>query len=358
MDEDNERKDEDIPEEWVDKTKDDFFSDLLEMEDQLDEEAYERVEHAISLIDSKFYDDAIEVLRQAIGVYSQINRTEEIDAIRSKIDEVYVLKEEAFKEVDVQPEEVADDAGYNASILIEEANQLIEIDEFDEAIERYDEALRILNVTNNVSEIERVNGLIEECYDLKMTFLQKAKVEVAPVEPDVEEEEATLDEVEDEVEPISEEALKEQKLKDFEAEKQYDEEVSNYALELLGQASDLANQNQYDEAIQLYEESMTFFKEIGWVNEVQKVEATISQLNKQKEKYLGDLEKQRELKEKKIEEKEEKAAILEEKAAELEKQKELERMHKLRQAEAKKMEQKAFEMLISNMVDQAEKMAR
>ena len=60
MNENNEREDEENPEDWEDKTKDAFFTDLLEMEDQLDEEAYELVEHGISLIDQQFYDDAIE----------------------------------------------------------------------------------------------------------------------------------------------------------------------------------------------------------------------------------------------------------------------------------------------------------
>ena len=84
-----------------DPTKEAFFSDMSEMEGEIAEEAYELVEHALSLIDSQYYDDAIEILRQAIGLYSQINKEEEITAIRNKISELYILKEQAFREVEI-----------------------------------------------------------------------------------------------------------------------------------------------------------------------------------------------------------------------------------------------------------------
>ena len=72
-----------------DPTKEAFFQDLMEMEEDISDEAYELVEHALSLIDSKYYDDAIEVLRQAIGLYSQINAEEEIQAINKKKEKLH-----------------------------------------------------------------------------------------------------------------------------------------------------------------------------------------------------------------------------------------------------------------------------
>ena len=78
--------------EGPDPTKEAFFSDMGDMEQEISEEAYELVEHALSLIDSEYYDDAIEVLRQSMGLYSQINKDEEIKSgkkdssvIRNKI---------------------------------------------------------------------------------------------------------------------------------------------------------------------------------------------------------------------------------------------------------------------------------
>jgi len=98
----DERKEEDFNKEFdengFDPTKDAFFSDLMGMEEEVATEAYELVEHAIHLVDTKYFDDGIEVLRQAIGLYSQINRDDEIKAINEKISEVYILKEQAFRE--------------------------------------------------------------------------------------------------------------------------------------------------------------------------------------------------------------------------------------------------------------------
>ena len=105
-----EKKEEDFDQEFDDEelelTKDAFFSDLMGMEEEIAAEAYELVEHAINLIQTQYYDDSVEILRQAIGLYTQINRAEEIEAINDKISEVYILKERAFRELEVQPEKV------------------------------------------------------------------------------------------------------------------------------------------------------------------------------------------------------------------------------------------------------------
>ncbi|MHA1294681.1 MAG: hypothetical protein ACTSQJ_18750, partial [Promethearchaeota archaeon] len=87
MDDNNEQEKSigDYNEEEFDPTKEAFFSDLLEMEDEISNEAYELVEHALSLLASNYYDDAIEILKQAIGLYEQINSMEEVEAINQKI---------------------------------------------------------------------------------------------------------------------------------------------------------------------------------------------------------------------------------------------------------------------------------
>ena len=111
------QREEDFDENGFDPTKEAFFSDLMGMEEEIASEAYELLEHAINLIKSKYYDDAIEVLRQAIGVYAQINREEEINAINEKISEVYLLKEKDFREGDIETEkEVVEGEEIKASV--------------------------------------------------------------------------------------------------------------------------------------------------------------------------------------------------------------------------------------------------
>ena len=68
MDEKKEEEfDRDFDEDGFDPTKEAFFSGLLDMEEEIASEAYELVEHGIHLIESKFFDDAIEVLRFGMG---------------------------------------------------------------------------------------------------------------------------------------------------------------------------------------------------------------------------------------------------------------------------------------------------
>ena len=165
-----EDSDQEFTDEELDLTKDAFFTDLLGMEEEIANEAYELVEHAINLIESHYYDDSIEILRQAIGLYTQINREEEIKAINDKISEIYVLKEKAFREIEALPEREAklvdeteiieevkvkeeveemkaeSDLVSKADQLIVEAHELTSINKFEDALNKYDEAEKILEI--------------------------------------------------------------------------------------------------------------------------------------------------------------------------------------------------------------------
>ncbi|MHA2186068.1 MAG: hypothetical protein ACXAAI_13840, partial [Promethearchaeota archaeon] len=143
----SERKDEEFDENGFDPTKDAFFSDLMGMEEEIASEAYEMVAHAISLIESKYYDDGIEVLRQAIGMYTQINREDEIEAISDKIAEVYLLKEKQFRETETEPVEeeipivesepirevIKEDSLVDIEQLLKDGKQLLDSNNFEEA---------------------------------------------------------------------------------------------------------------------------------------------------------------------------------------------------------------------------------
>ena len=68
-----------------------------EQEQEIASEALELVKHGLSLLESQFYDDSIEILRQAIGLYAQINRVSEIEALNGKISEIYLVSDEYRK---------------------------------------------------------------------------------------------------------------------------------------------------------------------------------------------------------------------------------------------------------------------
>ena len=277
--------DQEFDDEELDLTKDAFFSDLIEMEEEIASEAYELVEHAINLIQSQYYDDSIEILRQAIGLYTQINRTEEIKAINDKISEVYLLKEEAFRQIKTKPEEkvelvddlertdevqvtkepevmeetkIEEDLISKANQLIVEAHELTNNNKFEDALDKYDEAEKFLEDIGNSDEIERLYILIEECYNKKAEFLRVIKKEESEESIELKEPPKKIEE-------------KEEKLTQFLEVKKREEEVSSKAYEILDQAVEYAKMNEYDQAIELYREGVSLFEELNWKYEVQRI---------------------------------------------------------------------------------------
>ncbi len=89
-----------------DPTREAFFSDMGNIENEIASEAIELVKHALSLLESQFYDDSIEIFRQAIGLYTQINKESEVEAIKGKISEIYLLREENFKKRELETKDI------------------------------------------------------------------------------------------------------------------------------------------------------------------------------------------------------------------------------------------------------------
>ncbi len=372
MDEDN---NEEFDENGFDPTKEAFFTDLMEMEDELASEAYELVEHALNLIASKYYDDGIETLRQAIGLYSQINREEEVKAINEKISEIYILKEREFRDIEAKPEEeiaeleiskfteefaVSDiskeiekeqvevDRSGEAESVISEAQELVKMEDFEGALDKYDEAINIFEEMNIPDQVERVYKLIEDCYNKKAEFLRRIKKEVV-----VEETKTEVEEV-----PKMEEIQKEAKITSYLESKKREEELSTRAYDLLGQGAELAKSRQYDKALELFEEGANLFNELNWNYEVKKVRATITQLEEEKDLYLKELDRIKLEREKEFKLKVKQEVLLEKHVKEIEKQKAITKMEKVKELELQKMEDEYFQVQIANMVNEADKIAR
>ncbi|MFX1275318.1 MAG: hypothetical protein ACFFAT_09790, partial [Promethearchaeota archaeon] len=364
-------------EEWdengYDPTKEAFFSNLMEMEEEISAEGYQLVEHAISLINSQYYDDSIEILRQAIGLYEQINRQDEIDAINKKISEIYLLKEQQFRDVEIaldsiepvskNPEilekelvenfikdsevEKIDTTDLGAN-LIKEAQQLIEIDEYDEALQKYDESFKIYEKLNDIPKLQEINELIEACYKKKTAFLKSAKKE-----------EPVLDVLDD----LSEkELIKEQELKTDKSEIDDDTQkrikhLSGLAYKLLAQATERAENFQYDDAINLFDEANILFKQLSWDHEQREVQQKIQQLKQDKELHTKELEKVDIVEEQEGDTTTQHYERLDKEAKE--RFQELkDKAEKLLEIERQKEEDEIFQNEISTMVDDAEKRVR
>ena len=360
----NEEKDnkQDFNENDPDPTKKAFFSDMGDIETEIASEALELVKHALSLLETQFYDDSIEILRQAIGLYSQINKDPEVEALKAKISEIYVLREENFKKRELETkDELEDNQGEiileqdednlyrQADALIVEAISFVNDKNFDQALDTYDDAIIILKKLNKRSEIEKINELIEDCYNRKAEYLRKQKS-------------STIEEDNKSIETTgnftSELELKAKRIKAYEDAKRKESEFSNQAYELIGKATELRKIHQFDEAISLFEGSISLFKEINWINEVNKIENLKEQVESEKDRHIQELQQIRARKELELEESKKIEARLIDSAVIEEDLKQKAQTIKLRMLNEKKEEETSFQDNLTDMIENAEKLAR
>ncbi len=360
---DGERDDNlDFNENDPDPTKEAFFSDMGDIENEIASEALELVKHALSLLDSQFYDDSIEILRQAIGLYTQINKVSEVEALNGKISEIYLLREENFKKRELETEEVFENIQgeiiseqdeenlYDkADALIVEAIEFVNNRNFDQALDTYDDAIGILKKLNKRLEIEKINELIEDCYNRKADYLRKQKA--SPIEEDnggIQATENSTPELE----------LKAKRIKAYQDAKRKENELSNQAYELIGKATEMRKIRQFDEALGLFEQSISLFKEINWLNEVKKIENIKEQVERDKEKYMLERQQIRAREEHELEDKKKQKAQLIERSTMEENLKQKAQAAKIREQIERKQEEEIFQNSLTDMIDYAEKLVR
>ncbi|MHA2287949.1 MAG: hypothetical protein ACXABG_04095, partial [Promethearchaeota archaeon] len=344
-----------------DPTKEAFFSDMGNIEEEIASEAYELVHHALSLVETQFYDDSIEILRQAIGLYSQINKLAEIDALNNKIAEIYLLKEKTFRERElktsneidtVQEEDIivqSEEESYKkADSLIVKAIQLVNNKQFNEALDIYDEVTKILTNLRKTSELEKINELIEDCYNRKADFLRTQRIQATENAVTTQKPKAEMSELE----------IKAQKIRAFEEAKRKESEKSNLAYEKIGKATELKNMRQYEESLKLLHESVVLFREINWTNEVKKIESMIEQAKREQERFLLELQQIKERERLELDKKKKMEDQLIERSSIEEQTKVQVQAEKVRIQAEKKQEEMKFQSEISEMIDHAEKIAR
>jgi len=272
------------------------------MEEKTNQEALELVQHALSLLDLKLYDDCIEILRKAIRLYEQINNEVEINALRKKIAEIYTEKEKETGRKKIMQES---SSALKPEELIEEAKRLVEMNKFEEALSKYDDIINILNEYNRSSELEDIYQLIEQCYVAKAKFLREPKKEQVEEEMEtdlkdlvrptdvVEEKIAIRDSDALEIETERMRAVEERFKKEFE-----DKELQKRIIDMVDRADKMAREYEsqkiralkngrfeelcvYPEVIVMYEEARRLLTEKGWVEQA-KIYANQIQIYKEK----------------------------------------------------------------------------
>jgi len=156
----------------------------------------------------------------------------------------------------------------------------------------------------------------------------------------------------------SELELKAKRIKAYQDAKRKENELSNQAYELIGKATEMRKIRQFDEAIGLFEKSILLFKEINWLNEVKKIENMKEQVEREKENYKLELQQIRAREERELEDKKKQEAQLIERSTIEENLKQKAQADKLRKQIEIKREDEIFQNNLTDMIDNAEKLAR
>ncbi|MBD3197124.1 MAG: hypothetical protein GF317_18865, partial [Candidatus Lokiarchaeota archaeon] len=293
-----------MDEEEYEPTKDAFMADMNDIEEEIASEAYDLVAHALNLVNSGYYDDAIELFYQAIGLYTQINKNEEVNALKEKLEEIKELKT-SHVERDVKVE-----------------NEIPE--------------------GHKIDEIEPISESPEEELISDADF---EEIEIEDIDKGEKEEEV-------------EEKIVEGKIQSFIESQKKEQEVSEKAYNYMGKAKDLVEANNFDEGIELYQKALELFKGLNWSHEIGELQKLIIRIKQQKEDFLNRLANEREAREKEREAKEKVEEELEWKAELKQNLEETKKGERLKSLEMQKFEEEQFEREIAKLVDKAERLAR
>lgn len=361
----NEKKDFEVdPAKDESKTTDlQDVSDLLNKEEEISLKAYDLLEHALSLIKSEYYDDALEALRQAIGLYEQIKREEEINAINEKIAEVYILKEKSFRaekiesrassEILKQEKKITEEISRNqaeiepsklkveqqkrefevskkqelseqAYKLIERGSELAKNHQYDHALESYRRAVNLFDKLNWTVERQKLSEAIdlmklekEEYFkEIEKTKLEKQEKLEAKVKQEEFLEEEAKKRQEFEVQ------AKRERIEGLEKKKEEEERFMAKIDEMVDRVQKMDREYElslkkgtflkspYVEIIQIYEKIQDLLKGKGWIEEARLYNDSIKL-------YRGKLEKDKKLHEIEL--------------LKIQKQKEIEELHKIKE---------------------------
>ncbi len=159
-------------------------------EEDVAAEAFDLVEHALSLIDSNFYEDALIIVEQAKELFKEINRMEEVEAIDKKISELQSLTDrhelsfEKRKLEETEFEEkirtIVDEAESLAREHEKEMHEalnegrVLEESKYPKVIQKYEEIIDLLKEKGWTSQIEVYEDTINN-YRQKLESEEKVK---------------------------------------------------------------------------------------------------------------------------------------------------------------------------------------
>ncbi|MBN1214937.1 MAG: hypothetical protein JXA99_05780 [Candidatus Lokiarchaeota archaeon] len=306
-------------------------------EERIREEAFKLIDDANELDKNEKYDEAIDQVNQAIDLFKsinwgsyiqpfeellgQINERKEMkiaERQRRKMQEerIYEIKEFIDKKshdtVDISSQEqVQKLEAYETRKreekekeekffkILEKADHLINYEEFDDAIKEYNNALDFLKDMGKGWEyyIPTIQNTINSVKTKKESHLnmeiqqQKQKEDILKQNQDFQEFVSKNLSIERKVLENKELIIRER-----EKEKEYFEKRKELAFNYLDSARNYVSTGELDNAILAYQNSMNIFEEINWIDEIDLIQRSISEV-KEKKRELDEI-KNRQMEEK------------------------------------------------------------
>lgn len=303
------------------------FERKRKKEETISAEAYNLLEKGSILVQSNRFDQALEKYMLAIEKFKEINWLTEIPKIHILIKELNEKKEVILRQLEAkmkeermrkeiiekekeffmqrqdfrkmsaemkkhkfdiiqQQKKKEEKLSSEAYDLLGEASKLEEQRQFDEALEKYQLAIENFKEISWVSEIPKITQLIKELNEKKEVILrqQETKMKEEKLRKDILEKEKEFLMQRQDFQKMSSE-MKKTKFNAFQQQKMREEKLSLEAYDLLGEASNLEEKNQFNEALEKYQHAIEKFKEINWDTEIPKINQLIKEL-KDKQKNI------------------------------------------------------------------------
>jgi len=395
----SDQKSEEVDKAQLKKEKLAVFAKKKEEIEEKSKLAYDYLENGSNFSQSNQFDKALEKYMQAKNIFQEIGWTSEVPKVELLIKELnekkneflktqekklkitekkkkrtekeqeiisqhgeFLQKSEDIKETKLkmyqQKKQKEKDLSMEAYNLLGEASELIQSYEFEKALKNYNQAIQLFSEINWQSEIPKIQQFIKDLEEKQKKFLvsQQEQLKKQEVSKEIFEKGQKFLLKQQELKK-SVKDVKDTKIKAYQQKKQKEKDLSTEAYDLLGETSELEEDNLFDEALENYLLATEIFKEIGWHSEVLKIQEFIKKLETKKKKYLKLLQKEKE-RQTQIQVQQTKLKELELIKQESLQKESYQKEEKLKRIEQQKKEQKRIEKEIQDKVNYVGKLER
>ncbi len=209
----------------------------------------------------------------SIDIKSQMISTDTIQPeIDKKSEQLKAYEAKRRKEEQVQ---------IDAFELIDKAKLFEKDKRYDNAINNYQEAIRLLNSIGWTDQTQNLQVLIEKLRKDKENFerveaqrkklaLEKIETRSIPIQPEFQ----------------PKDKIKKQKLMEFEAKKKKEEEIQTKAFNLIDFGKRLEREKKYDEAIEQFQTAIELLQSISWDSYIQPIFSFINDIKEKREREV------------------------------------------------------------------------